>query len=120
MVELFLIPVAMREEKICFLTQKHKTHAENDTFPTALLKQDMSLRDGIHGILKNILPKSNGELVAAWLNSPRCKDRIVDVYDRNFLFENETIPYPARPLLAKALRYNDYAHLARLQEWGKI
>lgn len=30
------------------------------------------------------------------------------------LFDNESIPYPARPLLSKALRYNDYAHLARL------
>src|SRR3990167_2216595 len=36
------------------------------------------------------------------------------------LFESETTPYPARPLPEKALRYNDYAHLARLEEWGKI
>jgi ATP-dependent helicase/nuclease subunit B len=35
------------------------------------------------------------------------------------LFENETIPYPARPLPGKGLKYNDYEHLARLQEWGK-
>jgi len=36
------------------------------------------------------------------------------------LFEDETTPYPANPLPMKALVYNDYAHLARLQEWGKI
>lgn len=36
------------------------------------------------------------------------------------LFENETTPYPARPLPEKGLKYNDYAHLARLEEWGKI
>lgn len=30
------------------------------------------------------------------------------------LFEKETTPYPANPLPMKALRYNDYAHLARL------
>lgn len=30
------------------------------------------------------------------------------------LFESETTPYPARPLLAKSLKYNDYAHLARV------
>ncbi|MBI2707228.1 MAG: PD-(D/E)XK nuclease family protein [Proteobacteria bacterium] len=30
------------------------------------------------------------------------------------LFENEATPYPARPLLSKSLRYNDYAHLARV------
>jgi ATP-dependent helicase/nuclease subunit B len=35
------------------------------------------------------------------------------------LFENEYIPYPAQPLPTKGLKYNDYAHLARLQEWGK-
>lgn len=35
------------------------------------------------------------------------------------LFEDETIPYPPRPLPGKGLRYNDYEHLARLQEWGK-
>lgn len=35
------------------------------------------------------------------------------------LFEDETIPYPARPLPGKGLKYNDYEHLARLQEWGK-
>lgn len=36
------------------------------------------------------------------------------------LFENEHTPYPANPLSAKGLKYNDYAHLARLQEWGKM
>lgn len=35
------------------------------------------------------------------------------------LFEEEKIPYPARPLLTKGLKYNDYEQLARLQEWGK-
>jgi len=35
------------------------------------------------------------------------------------LFEEETIPYSARPLLGKGLKYNDYEQLARLQEWGK-
>ncbi len=29
------------------------------------------------------------------------------------LFDRDTTPYPARPLPAKALKYNDYAHLAR-------
>ncbi|MBS0272266.1 MAG: PD-(D/E)XK nuclease family protein [Proteobacteria bacterium] len=36
------------------------------------------------------------------------------------LFENEQTPYPANPLPIKGLKYNDYAHLARLQEWGKM
>jgi len=36
------------------------------------------------------------------------------------LFENETTPYPARPYPAKALKYNDYAHFERLQEWGRF
>jgi ATP-dependent helicase/nuclease subunit B len=36
------------------------------------------------------------------------------------LFENEHIPYPAQPLSTKGLKYNDYAHLARLQEWRKF
>jgi len=36
------------------------------------------------------------------------------------LFEDEKTPYPARPLPGKGLKYNDYAHLARLQEWGKL
>lgn len=35
------------------------------------------------------------------------------------LYEQEKTPYPARPIPAKELKYNDYAHLARLQEWGK-
>lgn len=35
------------------------------------------------------------------------------------LFENEGVPYPARPLPGKGLKYNDYEHLARLQEWGR-
>lgn len=35
------------------------------------------------------------------------------------LFEEEKTPYPACPLLAKGLKYNDYEHLARFQEWGK-
>jgi ATP-dependent helicase/nuclease subunit B len=36
------------------------------------------------------------------------------------LYDEETTPYPARPLPTKALKYNDYAHLARLEEWGKF
>ncbi len=36
------------------------------------------------------------------------------------LFENEKTPYPARPIPGKGLKYNDYAHLARLQEWGRL
>ncbi len=36
------------------------------------------------------------------------------------VFENEETPYPARPLASKGLRYNDYAHLARIQEWGRL
>ncbi|HUX80005.1 MAG TPA: PD-(D/E)XK nuclease family protein [Alphaproteobacteria bacterium] len=36
------------------------------------------------------------------------------------LFEEEKTPYPARPIPGKGLKYNDYAHLARLQEWGRL
>ncbi|MBY0501087.1 MAG: double-strand break repair protein AddB [Alphaproteobacteria bacterium] len=35
------------------------------------------------------------------------------------VFENEKTPYPAQPTPMKGLKYNDYAHLARLQEWGR-
>jgi len=38
---------------------------------------------------------------------------------RILLFEDEKTPYAARPLPSKGLKYNDYAQLARLQEWGK-
>lgn len=34
-------------------------------------------------------------------------------------FEDEEVPYLARPLPSKSLRYNDYEHFSRLQEWGK-
>lgn len=36
------------------------------------------------------------------------------------LFEDEKTPYPARPIPGKGLKYNDYAHLARIQEWGRL
>ncbi len=36
------------------------------------------------------------------------------------LFEDEKTPYPARPIPGKGLKYNDYAHLERLQEWGRL
>jgi ATP-dependent helicase/nuclease subunit B len=35
-------------------------------------------------------------------------------------FEDKNTPYPARPLPTKGLKYNDYAHLERLQEWGRF
>lgn len=35
------------------------------------------------------------------------------------LFEKEETPYPAQPIPMKGLKYNDYAHLSRLQEWGR-
>ena len=34
------------------------------------------------------------------------------------LFDDPETPYPARPHPARALRFNDYAHLARLKEWA--
>lgn len=36
------------------------------------------------------------------------------------LFEDENTPYAPRPFPTKGLKYNDYAHLARLQEWGRL
>jgi ATP-dependent helicase/nuclease subunit B len=35
------------------------------------------------------------------------------------LYEEEATPYPARPILSKRLKYNDYEGLTRFQEWGK-
>ncbi len=39
---------------------------------------------------------------------------------RVVLYDDENTPYPARPIPGKGLKYNAYAHLARLEDWGRI
>ncbi|BBH54121.1 hypothetical protein [Fluviispira sanaruensis] len=84
--ELFLIPIAAVSDSLRVLVTKDPT-SDRQTFPSIMLKQDLHLHGGTRQILRDLLSGVPFADLENWLNSARCKDRIVDVYDRDLLFE---------------------------------
>ena len=79
-VELFIIPVAAFNDKLHFYT------AASSTFPSCKLSDDLHSFEAMRTVLLKYFSDDSEEFTQ-WLNSPRCKDRIIDVYDRNRLPE---------------------------------
>ena len=84
--ELFLIPLAAIGDNLKVLVTKDNS-SERHIFPSIHLRQDIHLHAGTREILKDLLGNVPPVELEAWLSSPRCKDRIVDAYDRDLLFE---------------------------------
>ena len=84
--ELFLIPTAAVNGSLRVLVTKDQ-NSERQTFPSIVLRQDMHLHGGTRRILSDLLAGAHLAELETWFNSARCKDRIVDVYDRDLLFE---------------------------------
>ncbi len=86
--ELFLIPLASINDNLHVLvTQDKGALGEKQSFPSILLKQDLYLHGGVRQLLRKVLLGVPPAELENWIESARCKDRIVDVYDRNLLFE---------------------------------
>lgn len=85
--ELFLIPIAAVSDSLRVLVTKDPV-SEKQTFPSITLKQDLHLHGGTRRILSDLLANAHLADLETWFHSARCKDRIVDVYDRDLLFEH--------------------------------
>lgn len=79
-VELFIIPIATFNDKLHF-------YVVDNHFPCIELQNEFYTFAATRALLSNHF--SAHEEFESWLNSPRCKDRIIDVYDRDRLQEHE-------------------------------
>ena len=84
--ELVLIPIAAMKDGLQLLVNQ-EPGSDKLTFPNVSLKQEFFLRGGLDQILHQLLVTVPQPELDNWLHSSRCKDRIVDVYDRDLLFE---------------------------------
>ncbi len=84
--ELFLIPVSSYGNELKVLFRKDAEH-ERHIFPHAILKTDQLQNETQRLLVKDMLSSCNADQVEEWLASSRYRDRIVDVFDRDLLFE---------------------------------
>lgn len=84
--ELFLIPMAVHGGELRILVRKDADQ-EKHVLPHLLLKADHLQRETQVQIVREILAAVPQATLNAWLGSPRYRDRIVDVFDRDLLFE---------------------------------
>jgi hypothetical protein len=84
--ELFLIPVSAHGGELRVLVRKD---ADQDKYvlPHMLLRSDHLQRDTQSQIIRELLGPVAQSVVDTWMASARYRDRIVDVFDRDLLFE---------------------------------
>lgn len=85
--ELFLIPVSAHGGELRVLVRKDLEH-DRHVLPHHLLKADQLQAETLRQLLREILAGTQQEVLDSWLTSSRCRDRIVDAFDRDLLFEN--------------------------------
>ena len=88
--ELFLVPLSALGGELRVLVRRDSA-TDKQVLPHAVLKQNHVQRENQESILRDILSASPQNELDSWLGSPRCKDRIVDCFDRDLLFENSQI-----------------------------
>lgn len=84
--ELFLIPVSTHGGELRVLVRKD-AEMERHVLPHTLLKIDQLQHESLRSLIREILGVSTMDQVDAWLATSRFRDRIVDVFDRDLLFE---------------------------------
>jgi hypothetical protein len=84
--ELFLVPLSAHGDSLRILVRKDAVNP-GQVLPHALLKTDAFQRQSQEQILRDIFSSVSSSELQAWMESPRYSDRIVDVFDRNLLFE---------------------------------
>ncbi len=80
-IELFLIPIAAFSEKLYFFVDNSKK------FPSLQLNDSISLQRATKDILHSLFCHHNE--LSSWLESPRCKDRVIETYEKQCLPEKE-------------------------------
>ncbi|MBM3381211.1 MAG: hypothetical protein FJY29_02100 [Betaproteobacteria bacterium] len=84
--ELILVPVSTHTGELRILV-KRDSSTEKQTLPGTLLRADFLQKSGLEYALREILSQCDAEELSSWIASSKCKDRVVDVYDRDLLFE---------------------------------
>lgn len=84
--ELFLVPLSTYGGELRVLVKKDPT-SDKQILPNAVLRADLLQRGLQEALLRDLLSGVAESELDAWIASPRYRDRIVDVFDRNMLFE---------------------------------
>jgi hypothetical protein len=84
--ELFLVPLSTHGGELRVLVRRDPT-TEKQILPHLILKPQMVQRACQEALLKDVLGSYAPGDVETWLQSSRCRDRIVDCFDREMLFE---------------------------------
>lgn len=85
--ELFLIPISTHGGELRILVRKD-TDLDRYVLPHSILRPEQLQRETQAQLLREILSSSNRSGVTDWMDSPRYRDRIVDAFDRDLLFES--------------------------------
>ncbi|MFZ9519253.1 MAG: NrtR DNA-binding winged helix domain-containing protein [Silvanigrellaceae bacterium] len=84
--ELVLVPVSTHTGELRVLVRRDST-TEKQVLPHQLLKTDVLQKSALEYILRDLFAPVDADELSSWISSPKCKDRVVDVYDRDLLFE---------------------------------
>ena len=85
--ELVLVPVSTHTGELRVLVRRD-TSSEKQVLPHHFLKADVLQKSALEFVLRDLFAQADGEELSGWLSSAKCKDRVVDVYDRDLLFES--------------------------------
>lgn len=84
--ELVLVPISTHTGELRVLVRRDAA-TEKQVLPHLFLKSDVLQKSAIEHILRDLLTPAEPEELTSWISSTKCKDRVVDVYDRDLLFE---------------------------------
>jgi len=84
--ELILVPVSTHTGELRVLVKRDPS-TEKQLLPNLLLKTDLLQKSALEYVLRELLAQCDVEELSGWISSSKCKDRVVDVYDRDLLFE---------------------------------
>ncbi|NBO38916.1 hypothetical protein EBU99_10080 [bacterium] len=84
--ELVLVPVSTHTGELRVLVRRDST-SEKQVLPSVVLKSDLLQKSAMEFVLRELLAQSDAQELLGWIASSKCKDRVVDVYDRDLLFE---------------------------------
>lgn len=84
--ELFLVPLSAHGGELRVLVRKDAFN-DKQVLPHVTLKSDLLQRAAQEFLIREFFAQAPQAELEAWLASPRYKDRIVDTFDRNLLFE---------------------------------
>lgn len=84
--ELFIVPVSTHTGDLRVLVKRDPV-SEKHVLPSVVLKTDFLQKSALEFGLREIFSGADSEVLSTWLSSSRLKDRVVDVYDRDLLFE---------------------------------